>query len=134
VATEYVIDAHALIFFHAGGARLGPEARRVMEDPKSVLVLPAIALAEACWVLTKKRVLGVHANDVLQAVDADPRVSIASLTRDIVAATLSFPPGLEMHDRQIVATVQAIIGQGRSAALLTQDDAIVKSGLVPVVW
>lgn len=134
MATEHVLDAHTLIWFHAGSPRLGAEARRVLNDPASALVLPAIALAEACWAVGKGRFPGIGAEDILRAVDADPRMTVWPLTRDIVAKTLELPAGMEMHDRQIVATVLVLTEQGRAAALLTQDESIVKSGLVAVVW
>jgi len=49
MASEFVVDAHALIWFLEGNARLGQAAKLAMEDPSSALHLPIIALAEACW-------------------------------------------------------------------------------------
>ena len=46
---KYVIDTHALIWFLEGNSRLGENAKNVLTDPSSQLVLPAIALAEAVW-------------------------------------------------------------------------------------
>jgi PIN domain nuclease of toxin-antitoxin system len=40
---KYVIDTHALIWFLEGNSRLGKNAKNVITDPSSQLVLPAIA-------------------------------------------------------------------------------------------
>lgn len=55
MADEYIIDAHALIWYVEGNLRLGLNASMVMDDPASVLILPIIALAEACWVVERKK-------------------------------------------------------------------------------
>lgn len=51
--TEYVLDAHALVWMLEGNPRLGLAARAVLSDPTSSLILPVTALAEACWVVSK---------------------------------------------------------------------------------
>ena len=40
----------------------------------------------------------------------------------------------EMHDRQIAATALRIIDRGGDAILLTKDERILASGIVPVIW
>lgn len=40
----------------------------------------------------------------------------------------------EMHDRLIVATARMMVAEGRSVALLTRDELIVRSGLVTTLW
>lgn len=44
---KYVVDTHALIWFLEGNARLGVNARAILADAASELVLPAIALVAA---------------------------------------------------------------------------------------
>ncbi len=44
---RYVLDTHALIWFLEGNFRLGENARKIISDPNSQLILPAIVLAEA---------------------------------------------------------------------------------------
>jgi PIN domain nuclease of toxin-antitoxin system len=47
MAHKYVLDTHALVWHLEGNPRLGPQAKKAIEDPLSNLVLPIIALAEA---------------------------------------------------------------------------------------
>jgi PIN domain nuclease of toxin-antitoxin system len=50
---KYVVDTHALIWFLEGNPRLGASAKTVLMDPISELILPAIALAEAVWIVDR---------------------------------------------------------------------------------
>ncbi|HEC34066.1 MAG TPA: twitching motility protein PilT, partial [Chloroflexi bacterium] len=51
MAHRHVLDTHALIWYLEGNPRLGQDAKRVMDDPRSELVLPVIALAEAAFIV-----------------------------------------------------------------------------------
>lgn len=140
---RYVVDTHALLWYLANHSRLGARARTVFVDPQSDLVLPATALAEACWIVASGRV-ALAVSDVLDAVDADPRLSVYALDRAVVYALdqavieRTTAPDMamidEMHDRQIVATALLVAGRGEPVALLTHDGSITSAGLVPVVW
>ncbi len=72
---KYVVDTHALLWFLADSSRLSTAADTVLSDPGSDLVLPATALAEACWIVQRGRV-PLSVADVLSALDADPRFTI----------------------------------------------------------
>jgi len=48
---KYVVDTHALFWYLGNSPRLGPGADAALSAPDSELVLPAIALAEACWII-----------------------------------------------------------------------------------
>jgi PIN domain nuclease of toxin-antitoxin system len=50
---KYVIDTHALIWFLEGNQRLGTQAQAILSNLDSQLVLPAIALAEAAWIVER---------------------------------------------------------------------------------
>ena len=134
VITEYVLDAHTLVFHLENNSKMGIRAGLILDSPASSLVLPAIALAEAMWIVGKGRTTLNSPQIVLQEVDADFRVKVVPLTRDIVAKTLNMPKNLEMHDRQIIATALWLADQGTAVSLLTKDAAITASGLVPIVW
>jgi len=133
MSIEHVVDAHALIWFLGNDPQLGARARDVFLNPASSLVIPAIALAETCWSAMKRRTNNLSPEVVLRAIDSDPRIKIAPLTREIIEMTLSMPAQIEMHDRQIVATALLLQNGGRSVALLTKDEVIVASALVPVL-
>ncbi len=53
MSIRYVVDAHAIIWFLESNAKLGAAAKAVLDDKTTDLVLPAIALAEAAFVVAK---------------------------------------------------------------------------------
>jgi PIN domain nuclease of toxin-antitoxin system len=134
MANEYVVDAHALIWFLEGNPRLGADACAAMQDPTHMLYLPVIALAEACWITERGRCAVPSVADLLADVDADPRLVVVPLDRAILNLSLTLASIHEMHDRQIVVTALHLSGIGRTVPLLTCDSNITASGLVPVVW
>jgi PIN domain nuclease of toxin-antitoxin system len=132
----HVIDAHALLWFLEQNPKLGTSAKAVLESPHSVLRVPAIALAEACWVVEHRKT-GIPSVDVLLAsIAQDPRVSVVPVDEDLVRRC--HLPTMhvisEMHDRQVVASVMRLAETGEQAALVTRDAEIASSGLVPIVW
>lgn len=134
MASDYVVDAHALIWFLEGNPRLGTAAKLAMEDSSSVLHLPLIALAEACWVVEKKRCAIPSVQDLLADIDSDGRILLVPLGRRILDVSLTLTSIQEMHDRLISATLKVLIEDGLAAALLTRDPNIVASGIGPIVW
>ena len=129
----HVVDTHGLLWFFAGDPRLGANARTVLSDPASQLVLPATVLAEAIWIIERGRV-AVSYTALLAAIDADGRFRFCPLDRAIVEESASLTTIGEMHDRQIVATARLIQYSGESVAILTKDSEITAAGLIPVVW
>ncbi len=55
MASKYVLDAHTVIWYLEGNARLGADARAVLDDSESEMFLPIIALCEAADVIGKGR-------------------------------------------------------------------------------
>jgi len=51
MATKYVVDTHALVWFLEGNPRLGANAKAVLEDLASELIVPVIVLSEAGWMI-----------------------------------------------------------------------------------
>lgn len=134
MATKHIVDAHALIWYLEGNPRLGANAKTVLDDPTTELVMPIIALAEACWVVEHGKSSIATQQDLLAAVDADPRFVITALDRSILNKSLIIRIIPEMHDRQITATALCLADQGESIAVLTRDPDIRASGLVPIIW
>jgi PIN domain nuclease of toxin-antitoxin system len=134
MANEYVLDTHALIWFLEGNPRLGAIARVAIQDPASVLYLPVIALAEACWVVQRGRTAIASVAALLADLDADPRIVVVALDRAILDLSLTLTAIGEMHDRQIAATAIHLSGAASRVPLLTCDRDITASGVVPVVW
>jgi PIN domain nuclease of toxin-antitoxin system len=132
--TKHVVDTHALVWHLEGNPRLGSSAKTVLGDPSSELVLPMIALAEACWMVEHGKTTISNVQDLLAAVDADPRLEITPLNREILDRSLGLAVIDEMHDRQIVASALVLQDKGATVAILTRDSVIQSSGLATVIW
>ncbi|MGI8503129.1 MAG: type II toxin-antitoxin system VapC family toxin [Hassallia sp.] len=131
---KYVIDTHALIWFLEGNSRLGANAKAILSNPDSQLLIPATALAEAVWIVERSRTSIPSTRDVISAAEADPRVVIYPLDKDVIEMTISLSAINEMHDRQIAATALVLASKGEVVQLLTCDKNITASGLVSIVW
>ena len=132
--TKHIVDTHALVWHPEDNPRLGASAKIVMSDPSSELALLMIALAEACWMVEHGKSTISSVPDLLAAVDADPRLEITPLNREILDRSLGLTAIDEMHDRQIVASALVVQDKGATVALLTRDSVIQSSGLVTVIW
>jgi PIN domain nuclease of toxin-antitoxin system len=131
---KYVLDTHALIWFLEGNLKLGANAKAILCDPNSQLVIPATTLAEAIWIVERGKTSIPAPKDVILAVEADPRVIIYPLDQDVIEMTISLSAINEMHDRQIAATALVLASKGEVVQLLTCDQNITASGLVAIVW
>jgi PIN domain nuclease of toxin-antitoxin system len=134
MTNRYVVDAHALIWYLEGNSRLGAAARSALADPQNELFLPIIALAEACWIVEHGRARIPSVTHLLADIDADPRITLMPLDRVTLEVSLTLTGIGEMHDRQIIAAALSLAGTGQGVALLTRDESIRDSGLVPVTW
>jgi PIN domain nuclease of toxin-antitoxin system len=134
MAHKYVLDTHALVWHLEGNPRLGPQAKRVIDDPTSNLVLPVIALAEAAYIVEHGRTAIPTVSDLLRSVSADLRISILPLTREVFQESLVASVLPEMHDRLIVGSALHLQSLGDTVALLTKDVSIIAARLVPTLW
>jgi PIN domain nuclease of toxin-antitoxin system len=134
MATKNIVDTHALVWYLEGNPRLGANAKTVLDEPTSELVIPLIALAEACWMVEHGKSSIPTVNDLLAVVDADPRVVVLPLERTVFDNTLGMTAIPEMNDRQIVATALCLADKGETVAVLTKDRNIRMSGLAPIIW
>jgi PIN domain nuclease of toxin-antitoxin system len=131
---DYVVDAHALIWYLEANPRLGPAAKAALDDPTAVLHFPVIALAEACWVVEKKRCSIPDVVGFLHTIENDVRLVTVPLDRRVLDLSLTLTTIPEMHDRLIAATLLLLRGAGIPASLLTRDPDIISSGIGPIIW
>jgi len=106
----------------------------VIDDPASELVLPIIALAEAVFVVEKRRTAIPTVSALLADVNADGRIEIVSLTEDILTTSLPLTNIPEIHDRLIVATGVYLQNHGETVEILTKDNEIVLASVLTVTW
>jgi PIN domain nuclease of toxin-antitoxin system len=131
---KYVVDTHALIWYLEGNTRLGEQARRILADASSHLLLPAIALAEAMWIVEKGKTSIPSVVALLAALKADPRIEIVPLDATIVTKTKELTTINEMHDRQIVATALHLQDGGEFITVVSWGQNITESSSVDVIW
>ncbi len=53
---RYVLDTHALLWHLSNDARLGANTKRILDDPRALLIVPVLILAEAKHAADRKRV------------------------------------------------------------------------------
>jgi PIN domain nuclease of toxin-antitoxin system len=131
---QYIVDTHALIWFLEGNPRLGIAAKQVLGNSESKLVIPAIALAEAAFIIERGKTSIPSVIDLHTAVNGDPRIVVYPLDRAIIEITNTLLSINEMHDRQIVATAIILKNQGEEVSVLTCDRNITESGVVSITW
>ena len=131
---KHIVDTHTLIWFVQQDKRLGLQARQVLSDPNSALLLPSVCYGEACWIVEHGRTNIPSTAALKAALDADPRFVVYPLDRAVVERSQSLTVINEMHDRQIMATALVLADAGEAVVVLTRDANMIASGLVPVLW
>ena len=135
MSDRYVIDTHTLLWYMDANRRLSRKAKEILDHRDNRFLLPAIALAEALFILERKPDLyELTDKSLLRRVRTDPRIAIVDLDETTLARTIECKAIPEMHDRQIVATALLAEEAGFNVAILTRDANITESGLIPCVW
>ncbi len=117
-----------------GNSRLGVTAKEILADSSSELILPAIALAESVWIVSRGKTSIPSVNALLKVVKQDKRLSIYPLDADVIEKSISLISINEMHDRQIVSTALVVEGQGNQVVLLSCDQNICAANLARIIW
>lgn len=132
---EYVVDAHALLWYLFNQRRLGVAARAALLDGDSGtarIYLPAIVIAEMIMVVQRGRLPGISIPQLLVQLDMIQArtnyVPLALLPETVIAShILTTIP--DIFDRLVVAEARRL-----DLPLITRDTTIGASGLVRVVW
>ena len=127
--SSHTLDAHTLIWYLEGNPRLSAIARAAVSEPSAHLILPVIALAEACHIVMRGKTTIPSVAALLADVDADTRIVVAPLDRALLELSLTLLTVTEMHDRLIVATALHY-----STDLISCNGNITASGLVQILW
>jgi PIN domain nuclease of toxin-antitoxin system len=117
-----------------GNPKIGANAKVILSDITSELILPATALAEAAWIIERGRTSIPSVALLFNAIQSDSRVVAYNLDYAVIEQSSTLSAITEMHDRQIVATTLIFLSRGEQAVLLTCDRNITESGLVPLIW
>lgn len=134
-ALPYVVaDTHALLWYLLGSSRLGQQAQAVLQRVdvgQTVLVIPAVVLAELFMVAEKGRIALTSAMLIAtaRAWQAASNIRLTHLTPALVVASIDLTAIPDIFDRLIVAEARAL-----GVPLITQDAVVVRSQLVPIIW
>ena len=86
---KYILDTHALIWFLEGNSRLGVTAKEILADSSSELILPAIALAESVWIVSRGKTSIPSVDALLKVVKQDKRISIYPLDSEVIEKSIN---------------------------------------------
>jgi PIN domain nuclease of toxin-antitoxin system len=126
-----VTDTHPWIWFLTANHRLSSKAKASLSDSSNLIIVPSIVILEVKYLYSRKRI-SVSFEEVLEKTETSENVVIHPL--DIFVATFS-PVKMEIHDAIIVGTTISLSQQhGEPVSLVTKDEIITKSGLVPIIW
>jgi PIN domain nuclease of toxin-antitoxin system len=132
MSSLYVLDAHVLVWFLEGNKKLSIAARQCIEDTSAQLILPAIALAEICWMVEKGK-CALTLAEVRTSIDIEARLSIEPLDKETVYTAQRYP-ALEIHDRLILAVAERQKIRNVDVALITADMMLHGSGIARTIW
>jgi len=132
--SQFVGDTHAIGWFLTDDPKLSPRAKGVFKDADrgaDQIVVPGIVLAEMVYLVERLKIAEVLLERLLELVAAGRAYVLAPLDEGTIAALRRIPRAAvpDMPDRIIAATALQL-----GLPLITRDEAIRRSGVVPVVW
>lgn len=125
----YATDTHSLLWFLTNDSRLGPRAKEIFrrcDRGEVIIIIPSIVLLESLY-LCEKRKIEVSFLSVIKMIEQGPNYRIYPLNKDVVVRCMIKLK--DPHDRIIVATAQLL-----NIPLITKDEHIKNSGVVPTIW
>jgi len=128
---EYVADTHALLWYLTASPRLSAAAKAAFDEGvknSAFIYIPSIVLAEL-YFLNVKHNYPIDFTSEFQKLNASGQFILTSLEPQDVLDFDKDSIVSEMHDRIIVGVARRL-----SAACITKDDSITRSGLINIVW
>jgi PIN domain nuclease of toxin-antitoxin system len=130
---RFLLDTHVVIRWRAAPKKLSRDQARILREAvrqREPLAVSAITLLEIAVLFGEGTTRsGIPARELLLELESDPALQIVPLTVDVAAEVAALGASLrDPADRAIVATARV-----RKLRLLTSDQRIIDSKLVPVV-
>ena len=129
----FVVDTHVLVWWLEANPKLPLSVQKLLDDTDTDLHLPAIVVLELVDLCLKGRT-ALTLDPVLALLRDESRFVVLDLTAELVFLTAKCASLPDIHDRCIVATTAKLREMQRDTVLITRDQAIRKSGLVPTMW
>jgi PIN domain nuclease of toxin-antitoxin system len=130
---KYLLDTHILVYWLENPRLLGTAQRRLLSavPPEEPFLVSDVSLWEIATLVSYGRLtISLPLREWLERAVAPPLVHLCPITPAVAADTAGLPP--EFHrdpaDRIIVSTARLW-----SAKLLTKDEKIIRSGVVPTL-
>jgi PIN domain nuclease of toxin-antitoxin system len=127
-----LLDTHIVIWLALEPDRLSKRAKEAIRAARiqGELAIAGITLLELAWLAEKGRVETTFSVESFVRVCAS-KMTVLPITPEIAARAVSFPDSYpkDPQDRLIGAT--ALV---EGIPLVTHDQQIKKSGMIPVVW
>ncbi len=127
-------DSHAVVWHLQGSARLSATAASALTEAESTdgIVVSVATLVDLWYVTqTTKKLTDANLAELRGTLASSPALVLQPIDVDVVDATISISRDLltDPWDRFIVGTARVL-----GVPLVTRDQAIRDSGLVPTVW
>lgn len=124
-----VVDTHIFVWFPDRSERLSPKYKHILLNKNNTFIFSAIVLAEIKHLITIKRIK-IDFSYVLEYLSESDNCIVYPVDEAVID---KMPEELNIHDALIVAT--GLIYKnfiGKEVFILTEDDDIKKSGILPV--
>lgn len=125
----YVVDTHIFVWLLDKNKRLSQKYKEILLNNNNAFIVPAIVLAEIKHLISMKRI-NTNFETVIEYLSECDNCTVYPVNEDVVE---HMPEGLDIHDGIIVAT--GLIYKnflGDDVFILTEDEAIRNSGILPV--
>src|SRR3989337_1347137 len=125
----YVVDTHIFVWFLDDNKRLRQKHKKILLNQKNTFIFSAIVLAEIKYLISAKRI-NINFSTVLEYLSNCDNCIVYPVDETVID---NMPGGLNIHDALIIAT--GLIyknSMAREVFILTEDDAIKSSGILPV--
>jgi PIN domain nuclease of toxin-antitoxin system len=125
----FLIDTHIFVWFLDSNRKLSSKYKKILLNKKNTFVLSAIVLAEIKYLISVKRI-NIDFKSVLEYLSECDNCLVYPVDEVVIDY---MPKGLDIHDALIVATGLAYQDSlGEEVFVLTQDNSIRNSGILPV--
>jgi PIN domain nuclease of toxin-antitoxin system len=129
-----LVDSHAILWQSQRSPELSDVAADVLlEAEETDGVVVSVASLVDLWYVTQttKTITDAELAELREKISASPELSLHPINEDVADATTAIPRDVlaDPWDRFIVATAKVL-----GIALVTKDQAIRESELVPTIW
>jgi PIN domain nuclease of toxin-antitoxin system len=131
---KLVADSHAVLWYTQGSGRLSERAATALTEAEATdcVIVSVVSLLDL-WYVTQstKALTEAEVGEVRATIVSSPAFLLQPIDLAIVDNTTAIPRDVlaDPWDRFIVATARAL-----SLSLVTRDQAIRDSALVPTIW